>query len=153
MKHLQYLEEADKITRTVDHLLYVTFSLIKDKHILIKILTELKRSLAYCINSILQYEYLFRRINLYKDPKMNFKTFLVKCSPKYNLSEEETNKIKELFGIIEQHNKSSMEFTKNEKLVIMTETQTSTVGIEKLKEFLSINKKLIRNIKENMKKN
>ncbi|MBT3405412.1 hypothetical protein HN832_01330 [archaeon] len=146
-KFIEYLQEANRITRTVDHLLYVTYPLIQDKKILIKILTELKKSTAFCINSILQYEYLLKRIPLYKDPKMNFKNFINKCAPRYQMSSIENQKITELFQIIENHKQSSMEFKKNNQLIILTETSQKIIKIETIKEFLQINKKLIENIK------
>ena len=149
-KIIGYLQEAEKINKRIDHIIHVTFPLLKDKQILIRTLTELKKAAAYCINSILQYEYLYRRVQIYNDPRMNLKTFLNKCSQKYSLSQEEVEKIKDLFSIIEQHNQSSMEFTRNEKLVIITESETKSVGIPEIKEFLEINKKMIKNAKSHI---
>tara|TARA_Y100000310_G_scaffold328062_1_gene395511 strand:- start:46236 stop:46703 length:468 start_codon:yes stop_codon:yes gene_type:complete len=149
-KVITYLEEAEKINRAIGHIMSVTFPLLKDKQVLIRSLTELKKSAAYAINAILQYEYLYRRIQLYKDPKMNLKAFINKCSKKYNLSQEEAERIKELFSIIEQHKESAMEFTRNEKLVIITDSQTKTVGIPEIRQFLEINKKMVRNAKEHI---
>jgi hypothetical protein len=142
-KFIEYLEEANKITKTADHMLYVTFPLVKDKKILIKILKELKKATAYCINSILQYEYLLRRISLYKDPQMNFRTFLIKCAPLYKLSKQEVQEIQEIFLLIKNHEQSAMEFTRGEKLVIITENETKTLEIKQIKKFINLNKKLI----------
>lgn len=147
-KFTEYLEEAEKITKAVDHLLYLTFPLFKEKKILIKILIEIKKSFAYNINAILQYEYLLKRVQLYKDPKLNFKTFLNKCSPKYNISEEETKKIQELFQIIQNHKKSSMEFTRNGNLIIITDKETKSIKIQEIKEFLKLSKKLIQSTQD-----
>ncbi len=145
IKPIEYLDEAEKITRAVDHLIYITFTLVKDKKILIKSLTEIKKAIAYSINAILQYEYLIKKITIYKDPELNFKTFIQKCAKDYELTPEEIKKIQEIFLLIKNHKQSSMEFTRNEKLVIITDWETKTVNIEKIKEFLSLSKKLIQN--------
>ncbi|GAJ08281.1 unnamed protein product, partial [marine sediment metagenome] len=82
-KFLENLQEAQKTIQVIDHMIYVTFPLIKDKKILTKILTETKSAITNCINSILQYEYLYKRVNLYKDAKTNFRIFIKKCCPYY----------------------------------------------------------------------
>ena len=148
-KFIKYLEEATKTTEALDHMIYVTFPLIKDKKMMIKILIELKKSTAYCINAILQYEYFFKRIRLTRDPIMNFRIFVQKCSQEYGLTHGETEKIRELFNLIEYHKRSPMEFMRKEKLVIVAE-KTKAVGIEEIKEFLKISKKLLQKTKEKL---
>ena len=66
-RFLEYIQEAEKIIQTVDHMAYITFPLIKDKKLLLKILLETKIAVANCINSILQHEYIYKRITLYKN--------------------------------------------------------------------------------------
>ena len=73
-KFLENLEKAEKIVQTTDHMIYVTFPLFKDKRLLLKILLEIKIAVSSCINSILQYEYLYKKISLYKDPKTKLNT-------------------------------------------------------------------------------
>ena len=145
---MEYLEEADRKTKIIDHMLYVTFPLIKDKKLLLKILSEAKISIANCINSILQYEYLNKNINLSKDAKFNFKTFIEKCSKKYNISENEIKLIIELFEIAELHKQSPFEFSKGDKLIILTENMNQRdLTIDKVKEFLLLTKDIVRKTK------
>jgi len=147
-KFLDYLKEAEEITKTADHLIYTTYPLVQDKRILLKIILELKKSLAYCINSILQYEYIYKRIKLTTNPKTNLLIFEQKCAHKYKLSKKDTILIQELFEIAEKHQKSSMEFMKNDKLVILSENSSQKViSIEKIKEFLELSKQLTNNAK------
>jgi len=146
-KFIEYLEEADKITRAMDHMLYVTYPLVKDKKILLRILMELKRANAYCINSILQYEYIFKRVRLTEDPKINLNAFFNKCAAYYELAPVSIQKIRELFSIVKEHNSSSMEFTRNEKLVIISNGEAKIVEIDKIKDFLVNTKNLIEKAK------
>lgn len=152
-KFLQNLDEAQKIIRAVDHLVYVTFPLVKDKKMLLRIAVETKRAIALCINSILQNDYLYKRIRLYKDTKENFRTFREKCSLRYEISPDEISKIMSLFDLIEKHQKSPLEFVRNDKVIIMSENfYPETLTLEKTKEYVILAKNLLLKIEKNMKK-
>lgn len=144
-KFMDHLIRAEKRIQTAAHMAYVTFPLVRDKKILIKILIETKIAVAECINSILQYEYLFKRISLYKDKKANFRTFENKCSKRYGITKEEFAKITLLFDIIKKHKESPFEFIKNERVVILSEDLIpETITLEMAKEFLELAKNLLK---------
>lgn len=147
-KFLQNLQEAEKIIQTVDHMVYITFPLIKDKKLLLKILLETKIAVANCINSILQHEYLYKRITLYKNAKTNFKIFKEQCAAQYKITKEEIKLVLELFDIVEKHKQSPMEFVRNEKVIILSENlEPKTITIEKTKEFLLLAKNILNKTK------
>jgi len=148
-KFLENIQEAKKIIQTIDHMLYVTFPLIKDKRLLLKIFLETKTAVAKCINSILQYEYLHKRIILHKNPKANFRTFEEKCAPKYKIKKQEIDLIYKLFDVAEKYKKSSFEFIKDEKLIILSENlKPDVLTIENAKEFIILAKNILNKIKE-----
>ena len=148
-KFLENLQEAGKTISTADHMLYVTFPLIKDKKLLLKILLDTKIAISKCISSILQYEYLYKRIKLYNDSKTNFKTFEEKCAKRYGITKQEIRLIAELFDVVEEHKKSSMEFMKNTKIVILSQNlQPKIITIEKVKEFLALAKNILKKIEK-----
>jgi hypothetical protein len=147
-KFLEYTQEAEKIIHTIDHMAYITFPLVKDKKLLLKILSETKTAIANCINAILQYEYIYKRITLYKNAKTNFQTFMRKCAPRYKITKQETELILELFDTVEKHKNSQMEFMKNDKIVILSENlNTKTITLEKVKEFLNLAKNILKKTK------
>ncbi len=147
-KIFENLEKSEKTIQTAGHLLYVTYPLVREKKLLLKILTEIKNGIANCINAVLQYEYLYGRIRLSSNSKINFKRFLEKCCPRYNISETETKKIIKLFEIIKKHKESPFEFVKEDKVVILTENMNSeTITLEKVKEFLEISKNVLQKAK------
>ena len=153
-KFLENIIAAKKKIQIADHMIYVTFPLIKDKRLLLKILQEIKNAVTGCINAILQYEYLYKRIILYKDPKSNFKTFTEKCAPRYKITREEINLILELFDFMEKHRESPFEFIKNDKVVILSNSlKPKTLTVEKTKEFLILVKDILRKTHETFKKN
>ncbi len=144
-KFLEKIQEAQKTIQVIDHMIYVTFPLIKDKKILTKILTETKNTITNCINSILQYEYFYKRIDLYSNPKTNFKTFEEQCAPRYKITKSELNSIIKLFELVEKHKQSAIEFLKNEKVIILSENlKTETITIEKIKEFFNLSKAIMK---------
>jgi hypothetical protein len=151
-KFIEYLQEADKKIRAVDHMLYVTYPLVKDKRLLLKILLEAKNSIADCINSILQYEYLYDRITLQKDAKTNFRIFIDQCSKRYSITSQEIKKILDLFEIIEKHKESPFEFIKENRIVILSENMhQKIITIEETKEFLNLAKKVLEKTKNQMR--
>ena len=113
---------------------------------LIKIFDEIYKSIINSINSILHYEYLYKRIKLFNNHHDNLQTFTTKCAKTYNLSNEQIKKIKEIIEVNKKHKESSMEFVKKDKIVILSDSLgTKTIDIYTIKEYLIIAKELVLN--------
>jgi len=148
-KFLQYLETAEKSINLVDHIIYVTFPLIKDKRLLLKIISETNIAILNIINSVLQYEYLYKRITLTKNARTNFDIFIKQCSPRYNITSNEIKSISELLELSKEHKKSPFEFIKDEKVVILSkDLKQKTITLDKAKEFLIIGKNILEKVKK-----
>ncbi len=153
-KFLENLAIAEKNIYSADHMIYITFPLIKDKRLLIKIIHELKDAITACITSILQREYVYKRISLYKNPRENFRTFTEKCAPRYKVTNDEIKLILELFDFVEKHKESPFEFIKDDRVVILSNSlKPKMLTTEKTKEFLILAKNLLKKTKENFNKN
>ena len=147
-KFLENIRQAEKKIRTADHMVYVTFPLIKDKRILLILISELKKAVANCINVILQYDYLYKRISLYEDAKINFETFKSKSSKRFDITNQEIALIIKLFELEQNHKKSSMEFTKDNKIVILSEDMRQRIiTLEEIKQFLQLSKDILKKTK------
>ncbi len=145
-KHQLSLERASRALKTADHLTYMTFPLVKENKLLLKILDEIYESIYNTINAILQYEYLHKKIELYNDAKENFRTFK-ELAEKYKINPEQLEKIIEILSLREKHKKSPFEFIRKEKIVIMSDNlKTETLTLEKIKSFLVETKDFIRKI-------
>jgi len=152
-KFIEYMEKAEKTIQTVDHMVYVTFPLVKDKNLLLKILTETNLAVLNIVNAILQYEYLYKRIDLTKDARSNLRLFTEKCAPRYSITSEEVKLILELLDLSKKHRESPFEFIKEEKVVILSENMhQSTLSLEKVKEFIIMGKSILGKTKDVMKK-
>ena len=152
-KFIESLDKAAIVLKTADHMLYMTYPLIKEKRLLLKILNETYLAVLNVVNAILQYEYLYKRITLYKDAKTNFTIFKQRCAPRYGITEEEVANITELFNLTEKHKKSPFEFVRNDKIIIMTNAlKTDTVTVDKMKDFILTSKNILRKAETKIRK-
>jgi hypothetical protein len=139
------LDEARRMIKTADHMIYVTYPILKENRLLIRILEQINSSVLTIINTILQHEYAYKRIKIYNDFRVNFETFDTKCAPKYGISKEYIEGMKQLFALIEKHKKSPMEFVRQNKFIIMSENlETDNITVDRLKFFLSIAKDILK---------
>ena len=88
-KFQENLEDAIKNLQIADHLAYITLPLVKDNRLLLKIFDSIYKSIISCINAILNYEYLYKRIKIYKSTEENLQTFVHKCAKNYNLTNKQ----------------------------------------------------------------
>ncbi len=134
---------AIKSLKIADHMAYITYPLVTEHRLILKIFDEIYNSVINCINTILNYEYLYKRIHIYKDNQDNLRTF-VKCAKRYDLNNEQIKKILEILALYKKHKESAMEFVKNEKVVILADNlSTQTLNIKKTKEYLFLAKELL----------
>ena len=138
---IKHLNEAQKNFRIIHHLFYVTFPLVKDKKILLKVLINSKKVIVECINTMLHYESMLQRIKLSDDPVLNFKTFEQKCTKWYGITDEEFNLILELFETIKKHDESPVEFLKGDNIVILSENMKPRIlSFQDIKKFVELAK-------------
>ena len=153
-KFIENILEAQKILYSADHLIYTTFPVIRDKRILLQTMKEISHASTKIVNAILQYDYIFKKIKLDKNPKKNFETFENKCSPRYDILPSEIKIIKELFKLNNVQKNSGMTFRRDKKIVILSDDLTTNIlTYEKTKEFLNTSKELLRKTKIHIIKN
>mgnify|MGYP001557848375 CR=1 FL=1 len=149
--HLESLQKAVHNMRIADHMIYVTYPVIKDKRLLLKGLDQVYDSIIFTINSILQFDSINKRITLSSTAYENFDIFISKCVNRYNITPEEVTTIKELLYLTESHKKSPLEFTRKEKIVIMSDSlKTIVIDPERLKKYLNLAKSLVNKAKFGM---
>ena len=94
------LENAKQQLKIADHMSYVALTILKENRLLIKIMSSLANSVLDLIKAFLHYEYSLRKVKLYKDSNMNFKTFRERIAPKYMQKDDYENLIKILIYLI-----------------------------------------------------
>lgn len=147
--HLIFLERAKQKIKIADHMVYVTYPLVKDKKILLTIISGIHDGIMNIIKASLYHESSKRNIHLLKNENENLRIFFRNIAPRYNITEEEIRIIKEIIAIELKHKQSPMEFLKKDKLVILSESmQVEIVTIEHPKKFLNLAKNLLNKIEE-----
>ena len=150
-KYVNSIRNAEKSLQLADHLAYVTFPLLGEQRISLKIITELNIFAIYLINAILQYEYYFKRISLYRDARSNLETFRSSCIKPYKFSDEEVRALFDIMRLAEAHKRSPMEFVKNSNVVIMTDNmRTETINMDRIKNFIRMSKSVLGKTKERL---
>ena len=111
MDKVRYLiNEAKKNLRTADHLVYMTYPLIKDPKLITSITENLHRSLIYTIEAIVRYDQLFRKIPVTTNMSIKLEQFRKSCVPRHKIN-------KDIITIIDLLSKSKKETDIRESLV------------------------------------
>jgi hypothetical protein len=148
MQIKESLNEATRTLKIADHMTYVTFPLVKEQRLMLKIFDEIYKSIINTITAVLQYEYVNNKIKIYKDKDENLKNFIDKYAKNYEINLEEIKKIKEIIDINYYCTQSSMEFVKREKIVIMSDNlDLQILNIEKIKGYLVVAKEILKKVR------
>jgi len=138
-KFKKYLKESKRHLQIADHMTYITYPLVNEKKLIIKIFEEIYKSLENSINAAIYYEFEKGNIILNSNNEKNLLIFFDTISKNYNLNEKELSKIKEIIEIEKKHKKSAVEFTKEEKVVMLSDNlKTQILTIDNIKEYLNL---------------
>ncbi len=137
--------EAKRLLSIADHMAYITYPVLKENRLLIKILEQISSALDKTMKAILENEYYQKRIQKFDDPKLNFDAFLGSATY-YGLEPIHIKTIKQIAGIMEMHKKSPMEFVRKDTFIIMSDNlQTEQISLERVKIFLKISQQILEN--------
>jgi hypothetical protein len=146
------LQEAMKNLQIADHMTYLTYPLINEKRILLKIFNEIFKAVKNCIRATLYYEASLNKIEVFKDENTNLHNFVTKISKKYDFSEKQLNLVLEIYELNKIHEDSPMEFVKKDKMVIMSDNLgLRTLDIAKIKEYLIFSKEFLGKVNTKLK--
>ena len=153
-KFQENIKKAAKSLQVADHMTYVTLPIVNENRLLIKIFDEIYKSVINSVNAVLNYEYMYKKIKLYKKNSENLKTFVQKCAVNYNLTHQQIKTMLEIINLNQKHKKSAMEFVKQNKIVILSDNlNTKTLDIIKIKEYLLTAKELLMQVNKKIKNN
>jgi hypothetical protein len=145
------LKEAVRHLQIADHMTYVTFPLVNEYRLLLKIFDEIHLSIIYCVNAILNYEYHYKRIRIYSSYEENLDTF-IRIAKNYGLNHEQTKRIKEIIELNKKHKKSAMEFVRKERIVILSDNLgTQTMDLQVIKQYLLLAKELLKEVSKRVR--
>lgn len=149
MEEFQILrDKATQKIRVADHMLFMTYPLVKDPKLLLSIIENIFASLDFGMSALLQHERLFKRIPPYHDTfPTRFEIFKDKMIPRYKISPNHAKLIIDVRSIISQHKKSPVEFARKDKFVICSPSYSlKTIDINLVKKYIFETKIFVNNI-------
>jgi len=156
MERFQELrDKARQNLKFADHMLTVTYPLVRDPKMLLSVLDNIFLSLTHTMGSILHHERLFKRIPHFEDNfQSKFNMFRLRITRLYNINIEYITLIQEVKDLIVEHKKSPVEFSRKDKFVICTNTyKIKTVSVDHLKKYLAKAKLFIQEASNIVSKN
>jgi hypothetical protein len=147
--------QAKKTISAADHMLIMTFPLVKDPKILLAVLSSTFSALTNATDSLVTYERVFKRIPPPQDTfESKFNVFKDQISKRYNINSEYIKLILEIKEILNTHKKSPIEFSRNDRFIICTENyRMKTISVEELKKYIAKTKMYITEIERLVNKN
>ena len=142
-----HLFEAKKHQRIADHMTYVTYPILNEKRLLIKIFEEVCKSITFGIKSIISFEN-----NIKNNVIINEYDRFLFHAKNYNLNNRQISIIKEIIELENYHKNSSMEFMKKEKIVILSDNLSyQTLDISQIKRYLLLSRQFLEKISQKQK--
>lgn len=137
-KFQEQREKARKTIQLADHMLTMTYPMLKDPKILLSVLDNINNSIDLIISSILELERTFKRVPGYQDNfDSKLRVFREKVMPKYKISQEHLKLILKVRELMLAHKESPVEFTRKNNLVMATDNyEIRTLNDKSLKEII-----------------
>ena len=148
MENVKFLiDEANKLINRADHLLYITYPLVKDNKIIINIAENVNNGLITAVEALLAYDRLYKRIPIYSDQfEIKFDIFKNKVVPRYNIDREHVVLISDMKNFIENRKKSGTEFVKEDKFIVFRQNKVDTMSFDKIKKNLNSSKEFLSKV-------
>jgi hypothetical protein len=148
-------EKAKKKIQVADHILSVTYPLVKDTKLLLAVIENIFLAYTNTIASLLYYERAFKRIPPFQENfESKFMMFKETCIFKYNINRSCIADIQDLKNIIIAHKKSPVEFTRKDRFVICSDNyKLKTISIDELKKQIDKAKLFIQEMNNITSKN
>lgn len=156
MEKFQELRGAAKTNiEKADHMLSVTYPLLKDTKLLLPIIENVFLSLTKTMDSLLYYDLLFKRIPQFPENfEVKLNIFRARSTRRYNINESYARLIQETKSLVQEHKKSPIEFTREGKFVICdNKYNTKTITPEQIKEYINKAKLFIEEARKVTSKN
>lgn len=153
-KFEELMDAAQKKLKIAEHLLTVTYPLVKDPKLLFPVAENLFLAFSYGIGSLLYYERLYKRVPPFPDDfKSKFGLFREECSARYNIDKTHIAAMQDLREIILAHKKSPMSFSRKESFIICDQSYfTRTLSYGLLKGYTEKAKLFIKKLSTIIKK-
>jgi hypothetical protein len=155
MDYKKYREDAKKNIQVADHMLFVTYPLIKDPKLLLAVMENMFLTLTNSMRYLLYYERMFKRVPSFFDTfESKYRLFSEKIIGNYEINEEDLQFLRRIKNILVAHKRSPIEFARRDQFVICSDDYNLEVlGINDIKDYLNKTKKFFYTIDKIIKRN
>jgi hypothetical protein len=121
-EYKRFRDEARKDIKIADHMLFVTYPLIRDPKLLLAVLENIFLTLTNTMGYVLYYERKFKRVPSFFDTfESKYRVYVEKIVSRYDISPEYSTLLKRVKEILVAHKRSPIEFSKRDQFVICSE--------------------------------
>jgi len=154
-KFQEVRDKAKKNIQIADHMLSITYPLVKDTKLLLAIIENVFLAYTHSMSSVLYYDRLFKRIPHFQDNfESKFNIFKEISASKYGVDADHLKHIQEIKEIIVEHKKSPIEFVRKDRFVICSDNyRMKSIGVEEIKNYITKAKLFIQEMDNITKKN
>ncbi len=148
MNEKQLISEAINEVKVADHMLTMTYPLIRDPKMLIAILQKLLNASNKALDTAIRLEYEWKRINAIPQ-NFNAKIDILRKGfiKEYNFTNQEIKTVKDIYRIILEHKNASIEFSRHEKFIISdNDYRLRTISVDQIKRYIPLVKSFIEKI-------
>lgn len=129
-KFQELRDEAKKKIRLADHMITMTYPLVKDPKMLMSALENIFLALANAMGSILYYERTFKHIPPFSDSfDSKFNMFRSKVMEKHKINNKYAMLLQDMKEIILANKKSPVSFTRHDRFVICSDDYKNMMSI------------------------
>ena len=143
-------EKARKKLKVADHMITMTYPLVRDTRLLMAVMENLFLALTNSMASVLYYERLFKRIPPFHDNfDSKYNMFRAKVVPRYKINMEHITMLNEIKDIIIQHKKSPVEFSRKDMFVIASDSyKLKTISVDQIRKYIARSKQFLEEMEE-----
>lgn len=144
----QELSDGRRQLMTADHLVSVTYLLVKDNKLLLTAAENLFGAAKKLMGSLLHYDEAFKRVPHFRDEYDSMLYwFRNRCMPYYGLSRDYAVTADDLRVLLDEHKASSVEFSRKDGLVICSDSyRIRKITVTQLKSYVEVLKRMLGDV-------
>lgn len=156
MEQFQELREySKKKLHVADHMLSVTYPLLKDVKLLVAVMENTFLAYTNAMSSLLSYDRMFHKIPAFEDNfASKFNMFRLRSVEKHKLDKKYLEDIQNLKILLMEHKKSPVEFSRKDKLVICSDRfDVKTISVKDMQRYINNCRLFIQDVSSVTSKN
>lgn len=147
--HNRFRDEAEKRLKVADHMLTVTYPLVKDPKLLLAILENIYLGISHTLSYVLHYLRKDKKVpSFLENFDSKYRVFVEKVVPYNNIDKVYVDYLTRMRDLLIAHRKSTMEFPRNDRFVICSEEyDVESFNAEDIKDYLKLARRFFADVK------